>query len=164
MADSELDDLDRRILHLLQRDARRMTDTAIASDTGVTSTTVHNRIEALEDAGVIRGYQPDIDYEKAGYPLSVLFICSVPMSEREDIAERAMKVTGVVNTRELMSGERNLHVTAVAESTGDTERITEDLDELGLQINASEIISTERVQPWNHFRPATNQYDDPEER
>ncbi|WP_440991703.1 Lrp/AsnC family transcriptional regulator [Haloarchaeobius baliensis] len=162
MGDRVLDNLDRRILHLLQLDARGMTDTDIASDTGVSSTTIHNRIEALEDLGVIRGYHPEIDYESAGYPLSVLFIGSVPMSDRSAVAERALEIDGVVNVRELMSGEGNLHVMAVAGSTDETERITEELDTLGLRINSSEIVSTERFQPWDHFH-LSNDADDEDE-
>lgn len=151
MVDDSLNNLDRRILHLLQVDARGATDTSIAEETDVTGTTIHNRIERLEEKGIIIGYNPEIDYEKAGYPMRVLFICSTDLSRRSEMAEKALEVRGVVNVREMLAGEENLHVEVVAESTSDVKQSTEQLDEMGLRIVSSNILAEERVQPWNHF-------------
>ncbi len=151
MADDPLDNLDRRILHLLQVDARGASDTAIADETDVTGTTVHNRIKQLEENGIILGYNPEINYERAGYPMRVLFICSIDLSKRSEMAEKALDVRGVVNVREMLAGEENLHVEVVAEGTTDVKQSTEQLDELGLQIMSSNILAEEHIQPWNHF-------------
>lgn len=151
MADNPLDNLDRRILHLLQLDARGASDTDIAAETDVTGTTVHNRIEKLEERGIILGYNPEINYEKAGYPMRVLFICSTDLSSRSEMAEKALEVRGVVNIREMLSGEENLHVEVVAETTSDIKQSTAQLDDLGLRIVSSDILAEERIQPWNHF-------------
>jgi len=151
MVDDPLNNLDRRILHLLQVDARGASDTAIAHETDVTGTTIHNRIKQLEDQGVIIGYNPEINYEQAGYPMRVLFICSIELSKRSEMAEKALDVRGVVNVREMLAGEENLHVEVVAEGTSDVKESTEQLDELGLQIISSNILAEEHIQPWNHF-------------
>ncbi|PGF17443.1 transcriptional regulator [Natrinema sp. CBA1119] len=151
MVDDPLDNLDRRILHLLQIDARGASDTSIADETDVTGTTVHNRIQQLEDQGVILGYNPEINYERAGYPMRVLFICSIDLSKRSEMAEKALDVRGVVNVREMLAGEENLHIEVVAEGTSDVKESTEQLDELGLQIMSSNILAEEHIQPWNHF-------------
>ncbi|MFC7139752.1 Lrp/AsnC family transcriptional regulator [Halosimplex aquaticum] len=151
MADDPLDNLDRRILHLLQIDARGASDTDIADETDVTGTTIHNRIEQLEAEGVILGYNPEINYEEAGYPMRVLFICSTDLSQRSKMAREALEVSGVVNVREMLSGEENLHVEVVAEATSDVKESTEQLDALGLRIVSSNILAEEHIQPWNHF-------------
>jgi len=151
MADDPLNNLDRRILHLLQVDARGATDTAIADETDVSGTTIHNRIEQLEADGIIVGYNPEIDYERAGYPMRVLFICSTDLSNRSELAEKALEVRGVVNVREMLSGEENLHVEVVAEATSDVKESTAELDDLGLRIISSNILAEEHIQPWNHF-------------
>ena len=151
MDDDSLNNLDRRILHLLQLDARGATDTDIANATDVTGTTIHNRIERLEEAGIIIGYNPEINYERAGYPMRVLFICSTDLSNRSEMAEKALEVRGVVNVREMLAGEENLHVEVVSESTSDVKKSTEALDELGLRIVSSNILAEEHIQPWNHF-------------
>lgn len=165
MADDPLDNLDRRILHLLQVDARGASDTDIADETDVTGTTIHNRIEQLEKQGIIVGYNPEINYEQAGYPMRVLFICSTDLSRRSEMAEKALEVRGVVNVREMLSGEENLHIEVVAETTTDVKESTEQLDELGLNIISSNILAEERIQPWNHFHQemAGEDADTPEE-
>jgi len=117
----------------------------------VTGTTISNRIEQLEEQGIILGYNPEINYEAAGYPMRVLFICSTPLSERPEMAERALEVWGVVNVREMLAGEENLNVEVVAETTSEIEQSTNQLDELGLRIVSSDILADERIQPWNHF-------------
>lgn len=165
MVDDPLNNLDRRILHLLQLDARGASDTDIADETDVTGTTIHNRITQLEDEGVILGYYPEIDYETAGYPMQVLFICPTDLSRRGEMAEKALEVRGVVNVREMLSGEENLHIEVVAESTSEIEESTNQLDDLGLRIVSSNILAEEHAQPWNHFHQefAGEDTDTPEE-
>jgi Lrp/AsnC family leucine-responsive transcriptional regulator len=55
-----LDDTDRKILDLLQRDAR-MTNAAIAAEVGLTAPSVFERVRKLEQRGVIRGYTIQVD-------------------------------------------------------------------------------------------------------
>ena len=152
MADPVIDELDRSILHELQQNAR-LTDTEIGEKVDVTSTTVRNRLDKLEDGNVIRGYHPDINYEQAGYPLHVLFVCTLSPERLEEISAKTLDVRGVVTARELLGGERNFHVEIVAATVDEIEAIRNDLASLGLTINSSEIISETRVQPWDHFYP-----------
>jgi Lrp/AsnC family leucine-responsive transcriptional regulator len=55
-----LDDIDRRILELLQGDAR-IANAAIARDVGLAPSAVFQRIAKLESNGVIRGYHAHLD-------------------------------------------------------------------------------------------------------
>lgn len=55
-----LDDIDRRILELLQGDAR-IANAAIARDVGLAPSAVFQRIRKLESNGVIRGYHAHLD-------------------------------------------------------------------------------------------------------
>ncbi|MFC7193984.1 transcriptional regulator [Halosimplex aquaticum] len=83
--------------------------------------------------------------------MRVLFICSTDLSQRSKMAREALEVSGVVNVREMLSGEENLHVEVVAEATSDVKESTEQLDALGLRIVSSNILAEEHIQPWNHF-------------
>ncbi|WP_224269258.1 Lrp/AsnC family transcriptional regulator [Haloprofundus salinisoli] len=150
---AELDGLDRQILHLLQVDARGKSDTSIAAETGVTSTTVANRIQKLEERKIIRGYHPDIDYEAAGYPLVVFFVCTAPIAERSKVAESILGMLGIVSVREIMAGNENLHIQAVADSTARIESMIEQLTDRGVEIGQSYLVARELVQPWDHFHP-----------
>ena len=62
---AELDDLDRRILVALQRDASQSLD-EIARKTGSSKTPVWNRIRKLRAAGVIRDYTVLLDEHALG--------------------------------------------------------------------------------------------------
>lgn len=154
MDGTPLDDVDRGILHQLQLNARQ-TDTEIAEKVDITSTTVRNRLDKLEDIGVIRGYSPEINYEKAGYPLHVMFVCTINPNDIESLAGQILDIHGVVTTRDLLGGERNLHIEIVAGSVREIEEIRNELAALGMTINSSEIISDTQVQSWDHFYPRT---------
>jgi DNA-binding Lrp family transcriptional regulator len=148
---AELDDVDRGILHQLQIDARNQTAQGIADRVGVSPTTVRNRIERLEDEGVIEGYVPKIDYEVANLPLQILFVCTADPIERTDLVEKVLDVQGVIEVREVLTGHRNLHIEAIGVSTADITRITDAIHGLGLSVESSEIMRQRRIQPFNHF-------------
>ena len=127
-----IDDLDRHIIHALQQDARHTSASGIAESLDVSARTVRNRIHKLEDAGVIRGYDVDVDYEAAGYQLHTLIVCAAPIHQREEIAHRALDVEGVVAIREVMTGADNVHVEVVGADSNDLSRIGRELNEVGL--------------------------------
>lgn len=147
----ELDNVDRGILHLLQLDARNTTAQEIADKTGVSASTVRNRIDQLEADGIITGYQPSIDYEAANLPLQVLFVITASAAERSEAVKDLLNIKGVVDIRETLTGRRNLHVEVVATNTSDITRMTDSIHDLGLDIESSEILKQRRTQPFNHF-------------
>ena len=147
----DLDNVDRGILHLLQLDARNTTVQEIGEKTGVSPSTVRNRIDQLETDGVITGYHPSIDYEVAGLPLEVMFVITAPPTDRADAVEDILDIKGIVDVRETLTGRRNLYVEAVGTSTSDVTRISDSIHDLGLEIESSEILKQRRVQPFNHF-------------
>lgn len=149
--DVDLDAVDEGVLFALQRDARNVTTQEIAETVDVSASTVRNRIEKLEAAGVIEGYQPRIDYERAGFPLRVLFVCTVDPDARGSVAQAVLDVTGVTDVTEMITSEHNLYIQVVATSTADLTRITGDLNERGLQVHSSEIVTSHHSQPWGHF-------------
>lgn len=154
MNGSTLDDLDRAILYALQGDARNQSNAAISETLGISASTVGKRIAALEDADVITGYHPEIDFERAGFPLCVLFVCSAPIAERRALIEQALAIAGVVNVVELMTGERNVQIQAVGMSTEDISRVASKLDTLGFTVHDEILISGEYTRPLSHFRQA----------
>jgi DNA-binding Lrp family transcriptional regulator len=151
MKDDELDAIDRRILYHLQHDARRTSSSDIAEKLDLSSSTVRTRINALEDSGIIRGYHLDIDYDLAGYPLYTKIICTAPVPQRDGLANRAREIRGVTAVREIMTGERNVYVNAIGKDHDDLNRISEDLDDLGLHIVDEQLIRDEYVCSYHGF-------------
>ncbi len=151
--DKPLDEIDRRILFHLARDARRISAPDVAADLDVSAATIRNRINRLEDRGVIQGYHANIDYERTGGKLTYLFICSTDTPHREIFAKNALEVTGVVHVREVMSGRRNLHIEAVGEDKQEITRIGRELSNLGLDIENEALVQREYHHPYTPFGP-----------
>ncbi|NHN40988.1 AsnC family transcriptional regulator [Halorubellus sp. JP-L1] len=147
----DLDDVDRSILFLLQRDARNKTAQEIGDSAGVSASTVRNRIDRMEADGIIRGYHPEIDYEAANLPLQLTFVITASPSQLQEFSEQIRQVQGVVDVREMLTGRRNLHVDVVGTSTKDVTRITDAIHDIGVEIESSEMMRQRHVQPFNHF-------------
>jgi len=151
MGRPNLDEIDRAILHALQEDARRNTNAAISERVSVSASTVGKRISRMEDEGVVRGYQPTIDYEEAGFPIQVLFICTATIAEREALIEQTLGLEGVINVRELMTGERNVHILVVGSLNEDITRLAHELDNIGYRVTDEILMRDEYNQPSVHF-------------
>jgi DNA-binding Lrp family transcriptional regulator len=65
----ELDKTDLAILRALEKNSRA-SYREIASEVDVAVGTVQSRIKKLEEAGVLRGFQPVVDYSKLGYGIT----------------------------------------------------------------------------------------------
>lgn len=166
MKKGELDSVDRRILYYLQEDARHTSSSDIAEHLDLSPSTVRTRLDKLESSGIIRGYHVDIDYDLAGYSLYTKIICTAPVPDRETLADRAREIHGVTAVREIMTGERNVYVNAIGTDHDDLNRISTELDELGLHIVDEQLIRNEYVCPYHGFledeeSPESSEDDDP---
>ena len=81
----ELDELDLKILALLQRNGR-MTNAALAEEVGLTATPMLQRIKKLEQHGVIKGYAAIIDPMAVGR--NTLAYVAVQMAEHKLAAHK----------------------------------------------------------------------------
>lgn len=151
MARPEVDDIDRGILYLLQRNARR-TLRSMASVLDIADNTARNRVEALECAGVILGYTVDVAFDRAGVEHCHLFICTANVREREALAERAREFDEVVEVKTLLTGNRNVHLMAVGTEQADLTDVACRIDELGLDIEAQELVQTHSRHPYTKFQ------------
>ncbi|MFB6269239.1 MAG: winged helix-turn-helix transcriptional regulator [Halobacterium sp.] len=152
--DYRLDEIDRLALYYLGSDARNTTATEIAEQVNVSAGTVRNRINQLEQHGIVRGYPAHIDYERAEGLLTGLYICSVSVSERDQLARKVLDISGVVNVRDVMSGDDGLHVKAVGEDTSSLQRIASEIEALGVTIEDESLVKEEYHQPYQPYGPA----------
>lgn len=81
-----LDDLDLRLLTLLQHNAK-LTIKEMAEDLGMTTTPIFERIKRMERDGVIEAYVALVNQEKVGRPLVVFCNVSMPDYTPDNIAE-----------------------------------------------------------------------------
>jgi DNA-binding Lrp family transcriptional regulator len=151
MRDSKLDEVDQAILHALQEDARYNTNAAISDRVSVSASTVGKRIAKLEDQGIIKGHRSEIDYEAAGFPLQVLFICTVKIADRESLVKQTLGLNGVINVRELMTGQENVHIEVVGATNDDITHIAYELDDMGYTVTDEILMRAEYTQPSIQF-------------
>lgn len=158
-----LDNVDRGILHELQHNARAVTHEEISTTVGVSPSTVRNRISQLENTNVIDDYTAQLNYEQAGYPLRVQFICTAPTKDRSQSAQQILEVRGVITIHEMLTSEHNLIIEVVATDTNDLAEITQQLSEHDLTIHSSEIIANTYSQPFSGFDQETVQVHSPDQ-
>jgi len=80
----ELDEVDRRILITLHRDAR-MPNSALADAVGIAPSTCHGRVRRLHELGVIRGFYADIDPAAIGLSLQAMIAVTLQANARAKI-------------------------------------------------------------------------------
>jgi DNA-binding Lrp family transcriptional regulator len=148
-----LDDIDRRILYALMQDARNTTATEIAEQVSVSGATVRNRIARLEESGIVEGYHPTINFERADDSLLNLFLCHVPFGEIDRATARLGTIPSVVAVRELMGGQTNLHVLVVGEDTEDLRRIGQEISNYGVEIQNEFLVQRQTRFPYAPFGP-----------
>lgn len=101
-----LDDKDRRILEALRENAEQTTK-AIADETGIPRTTVHDRISRMEDRGVIRKYTVIPDYEEIGESTTAFIFLSYDArtsDSQADVAEQLSAIDAVYEVH-MISGD-----------------------------------------------------------
>lgn len=106
-----LDEKDERILSHLREDAK-MTTKAIAEETGIPRTTVHDRVTKMEERGVIQQYTVVPDFEAIGEPATafvfVAYDTGVDQAQAV-LAEKIAAIDGVYDVH-LVSGDWDIVV------------------------------------------------------
>lgn len=92
---SVLDATNIRILRELQRDPR-LTMTALGRRVGLSSPAVTERVRRLEEGGVIRGYQIEIDPSALGLPIAAYIRIRPNPGQLPKISDLARKILEVV--------------------------------------------------------------------
>lgn len=146
-----IDGIDERILYYLAEDARHTSAPDIAKEVDISPPTVRNRIRRLEEDGVIMGYHAHVNYERANGRLTNLFVCTTSATKRQELAQRALGIPGVVNVREIMTGRGDLRIKAVGTDTDELTRIAQDITDLGIEIDDEALIHREYFRPYAQF-------------
>ncbi len=124
MANTALDALDMAILSCLSADGR-LSQVQLSERVPLSPTAIARRIKALEDAGVIEGYQAKLNRKALGLMITVVLHITLKSQNEELLAafEQAILAAPSVVSCHLMSGEDDYLVTVLARDMNDFERI-----------------------------------------
>jgi Lrp/AsnC family transcriptional regulator for asnA, asnC and gidA len=102
----EIDQLNKKILQLLQKDGR-ITYKDITKEMDRAESTVRERIGFMEDQKIIEGYTAIINKPRVGLNRSAIIYSRVPISSFDEIANNLKAVNGVLQIYRT-SGDKNL--------------------------------------------------------
>lgn len=94
MPAERLDETDRRILRILQENAKTPYS-RIARMLGVSEATVHIRVRRLRERGVIRGFRADVDPEKVGKGVTAFVLVKADPKKYSRVLEELTKIPDV---------------------------------------------------------------------
>ena len=117
MADTNLDEIDLKILQRLQNDGR-ITNVELANSVGLTAPPCLRRMRALEDEGVIKSYHAAIDPAKMGYTITVFAMVSLKSQAENDLRAFEDHVQKLPEVREcyMLNGEIDFMLKVVAKN------------------------------------------------
>lgn len=120
----QLDPTDRRILQVLQREAR-LTNADLAERIGLSPSACHRRVQRLEAEGVIAGYVALLDARRIGKPTTVFVEIKLSSQSDETLEafERAVARIPDVLECHLMAGAADFLLKLAVADTEDFARI-----------------------------------------
>jgi DNA-binding Lrp family transcriptional regulator len=145
-----LDEIDRRIVAELVRDAR-VPNNVLAERVGVAPSTCLGRVRALRAHGVIRGYHADVDPVALGRPLQAMIAVRLQSTARGHIRTFAAEVAGLAEVLDVyfLGGKDDFLLHVAAASTDDLREFVENLSD-----NA-DIAYTETSLIFEHVRASS---------
>ena len=120
-----LDDTDRSIIEVLERDARTSLR-RIAEEVDVSLGTVSNRVKKLEENGVIKDYRVILDSEKVGWNLNVVSGLRIEKGRLIEIQEKIARDNRVYGVYDV-TGEFDSMVIARARDRSDLDDLSKNV-------------------------------------
>jgi Lrp/AsnC family transcriptional regulator, leucine-responsive regulatory protein len=122
MISSMIDEMDRRIISLLQQDAR-LPNAEIARRVGMAPSATLDRLRKLEERGVIQGYEVRLDARKLGLGIcAFIYVKTLDKKGEMDTGERLRKHANVLEVHHI-AGEDCYLVKVRAADTDDLGRL-----------------------------------------
>ena len=120
-----MDDLDRKIIRLLEEDAR-LTYAEVGKRVGLAGSSVHDRVRKLERAGVIKGYRAEVDLEALGLPITAFVSLALRPPSPADIPAKVAEFP-LVESCYSVAGDNSYVLVVRAPSTRDLEDLLDAL-------------------------------------
>ena len=105
-----MDEVDRKIIRLLQEDARKSFN-KIADSLGIAVGTAYNRVKSLEDRGILKGYTIILDPTKLGYGLTALILIQAEGRYLPEVEKELAQLDEVISIYDI-TGDYDIAVVA----------------------------------------------------
>lgn len=127
MPEFKLDEIDRRIVQVLQADGR-ISVQELAGKVGLSPSPCARRVRLLEEAGIIEGYVAIVNQEKLGLPVSVFASIKLERQREEELDRFAAAVSRWPEVADcyLMTGQRDYLLRIIVSDLAAYERFLKD--------------------------------------
>lgn len=124
MDDAKLDQIDRKILRALQRNAS-LSQRDLAEQVGMSQNACWRRLKALEEAGIIKGRSIRLDAAAVGLGLTVFVMVRIRHHSAEWLQSFRKEVTAIANVVDFfrIAGDYDYMLKVVAEDMNDFDRV-----------------------------------------
>ena len=123
-----MDTTDRRILRVLQQDAR-ITMTALAEQISMSVPATAERVHRLEEQQIIRGYHADISAGAAGYEIEVMMLATAHTGAEQSLYQLVEERPEVVSAWDL-AGRTGLVLRVVCKDMASFQGLVEDFQKV----------------------------------
>jgi Lrp/AsnC family leucine-responsive transcriptional regulator len=140
-----MDEIDLKICGALQENAR-LTYAEIGARVGLAASSVHDRVRKLERNGVIRAYRAEIDFDRAGLPITAFVSLALRPESPSDIPARIAEFP-IVESCYSVAGDNSYALIVRAPDTGALEELLDSLrGKLEVTTRSTIVLST----PFEH--------------
>ena len=133
----EIDEVDRKILRALQKDARASFK-KIGEDVGVSEATVFVRVKKLQDKGVLRGFKAIVDPRAVGKSLTAIMLVRANPKSLPGMMDALRRLDDIYEIYDV-TGQ---YYSILKVRTGGTDELSKIIDEIG---NIEGVAGTETI-------------------
>lgn len=120
-----MDQIDKKILNMLQKNAR-VSLKEMSKACYISSPAIAARISKLEDAGVITGYHTSINREKLDYHVKAFIMVQLEPSQKSDFYPYVQSIPNVIECN-CITGDYSEVMEVIFPSTGDLDNFINEI-------------------------------------
>jgi DNA-binding Lrp family transcriptional regulator len=144
MLPTGIDELDARLISAMC-DTPRAGVMELARQLSVARGTVQARLDKLQQRGVIRGFDPDLDLRAMGYEVLAFVSLEIAQGRLEDVVDHLRKIPEVLEIH-TVTGPGDLHCRVVARTNDHLQTVIgRVLEAQGINRTATQIALTEQL-------------------
>ncbi|WP_330631263.1 HTH-type transcriptional regulator Lrp [Halocatena halophila] len=136
------ENLDEKLVNALLDDGRSSLRN-LAEKLDVSVTTVSNHLSDLDEAGVIKGYTPKVDYSALGYDVTAVIQLKIEGSAITSVAETLREARQMVSVYEVTGDHDVIAIAKFRDTDGMNEQIKQLLNDANVkETNTSVVLNT----------------------
>ncbi|WP_203257151.1 Lrp/AsnC family transcriptional regulator [Hyunsoonleella ulvae] len=124
-----VDDTDLKLLSILKENSR-LSFADLGRQINLSPSSVRERVQKMEEEGVIKKYSIQIDNKKIGYDLEAFILVKVFPGKLQYVIKKVKEFSGVI-TAHRITGNQNIHLKVVIQNQESLQKLLDKLMQFG---------------------------------